>query len=382
LYAFRLVREGAEVSMFRGTHLHEQRTILIAAAATDKVAREAAQSMHNEFALRERLDESWARKPYASGSRDGGMVLVYPDDTAQTLDERCTGALGLDSFFPLAIAMAEALVAAHAVGIVHRSLSPASFLIADDGGCRLAGFGRACVAGTTAAAYPKSTAGVIPAVLPYMSPEHTGRTALAPDARSDLYSLGVILFQLLTGHLPFTASQPDAAAGWIHAHLASEPALAPQLAAGLPDVVSRMLARLLAKDAGERYQSAAALGADLERCRRMCKEQRAIPEFLIPQHEQAAAPAFADRLYGRQQALDELAAAGLRVRAEGTFGVSFVHGPAGIGKSALVAGLLADPRLGEVTVIHARADQYAAHARAERPATQLRHGARAGAAGR
>jgi PAS domain S-box-containing protein len=357
-YRFELVRRDAILATWRGIRQHDTGAILIAGAASEAAVRTATEWLDNEFSLRERLDAGWARAPSASAWHAGGMVLVYVDDGATALEPPTApdAGLDLDRFFTLAAGMARTLAAAHAAGLIHRALAPSSFLFDRQDECRLAGFGQAAPLETVQGTVPPA----MPAMMApqYMSPEHSGRTGLSLDVRSDLYSLGVILYQLATGQMPFKVAQPDAAAGWIHAHLASEPAPAQQLRPDLPPMLCRLLARLLAKAPEERYQGANGLAADLARCRQAWAAHRAIPVFTLGADEQGAALAFPARLYGRDGALADLAAAYARVCAESTFGVSVVHGPSGSGKTALLAGFLADPRLRHATVIRARADQY------------------------
>ena len=96
-----------------------------------------------------------------------------------------------------------------------------------------------------------------------MAPEQTGRMNRSIDARSDLYSLGITFYEMLTGTLPFTAADPME---WVHCHIARQPAPPDERVAGIPGPLAAIVMKLLAKTAEERYQTAAGVEADLRRC--------------------------------------------------------------------------------------------------------------------
>src|SRR6202030_4515269 len=98
------------------------------------------------------------------------------------------------------------------------------------------------------------------------------------DSRSDLYSLGVVFYQMLVGALPFTASDPTE---WVHCHVARKPAPPGDRVATVPAPISKIVMKLLAKPAEERYQSAAGLQRDLRRCLADWERQRRIDDFLF-----------------------------------------------------------------------------------------------------
>jgi predicted ATPase/signal transduction histidine kinase len=168
--------------------------------------------------------------------------------------------------------------------------------------------------------------------LPYISPEATGRMNRPVDYRADFYSLGVTLYELVTGQLPFTASDPMEL---VHCHIARRPVEPHVLAPHLPVVLSNIIMRLLAKCAEDRYQSAVALAADLRRCQEALRVQGSIPAFELGRGDYSERLQLPQKLYGRTRQVDELLTAFGRV-ASGATELVLVGGYSGVGKSALV----------------------------------------------
>jgi hypothetical protein len=166
-----------------------------------------------------------------------------------------------------------------------------------------------------------------------MAPEQTGRMNRSVDSRSDLYSLGVTFYEMLTGSLPFAASDPME---WVHCHIARE-ALAPgERVSGTPDVLSSIVMKLLAKTAEERYQTAAGVEADLRRCLSEWQSQGRIDPFPLGAHDASDRLLISEELYGREPEIATLLAAFDRVVAQGTPELVLVSGYSGVGKSSVV----------------------------------------------
>src|SRR6202043_2069639 len=169
------------------------------------------------------------------------MMLVLEDTRSEPLDRLLGAPMEVRSFLHLAIAIATALTQVHRRGLVHKDIKPANILVnRTTGEVKLTGFGIASrlPRERQAPAPPESIAGT----LAYMAPEQTGRMNRSIDARSDLYALGVTLYQLLTGSLPFTAVDPME---WVHCHIAKQPSgkRLKNLAAPVSAIIMKLLAK-------------------------------------------------------------------------------------------------------------------------------------------
>ena len=188
-------------------------------------------------------------------------MLLLEDPGGEPLDELLGALMELGLFLRLAVALAAAAAEVHRRGVIHKNIKPAHVLVnAPTGQVWLAGFGIASRLRRERQSPepPEFVAGTS-----RMAPEQTGRMNRSIDSRSDLYSLGVTLYEMATGSLPFTASDPME---WVHCHIARQPMPPSERVANLPAQVSAIIMKLLAKTAEDRYQTAAGLERDLRRC--------------------------------------------------------------------------------------------------------------------
>jgi TolB-like protein len=169
-------------------------------------------------------------------------------------DKIAEGPLRLGEAVEIALQLAEGLARAHEAGVVHRDLKSSNIIITNDGTAKIVDFGLAKLGGQTKLTKTGSTLGTVA----YMSPEQVrGEEA---DDRSDLWSLGVTLYEMITGRLPFQGEQQQA---MMRATLEDEPEPVTGLRTGVPLELERIVSKCLQKDPDERYQTAQDLAADL-----------------------------------------------------------------------------------------------------------------------
>ncbi|TCS38693.1 serine/threonine protein kinase and signal transduction histidine kinase [Paucimonas lemoignei] len=221
----------------------------------------------------------------------------------------------LDGALSVCLAITDGLDRWYARASMHKAICPANIRIGEDGSVEI----------RNDASLPLS----------YFSPEQTGRMNRGVDYRSDLYSLGVVFYQLLTGQLPFTGG---AAMEIIYGHIARQAVPPNRLNREVPQAVSNIVMRLLAKNAEDRYQSLAGLKADLQACLDAWQAEGAVPEFELGKADVYDRLQIPHKLYGRQAELEQLQHA-LERTAAGTAEMMLIGGYAGIGKSSLVQEL-------------------------------------------
>ena len=308
----------------------EQRAALIVLPAGERPSPASLDRLTHEYELKDELDGAWAARPSELVRENGRTMLVFEDVGGEPLARLLGAPMEAPGFLPLAIGIAGALGKAHQRGLLHRDLKPAHILVnRADGQVRLTGFGVASrlTRERQTLEPPESIAGT----LAYMAPEQTGRMNRSIDSRSDLYSLGVTFYQMLTGALPFTASDPME---WVHCHVARRPAPPAERVANVPAPISRIVMKLLAKAAEDRYQSAAGLERDLRRCLADWERQRRIDDFPLGEHDTPDRLLIPEKLYGRAREVETLLASFDRIIKSGAPELVLVTGYSGIGKSA------------------------------------------------
>jgi len=307
-------------------------SVLVLILRSEHPRPESVRMLEHEHSLRAELDPAWAVPPVELTQHEGRTVLVLEDPGGEPLDQLVGTPMEMGQFLRVASGLSAAVRQLHGQGLIHKDLKPANVMIEPSTGqVWLMGFGIASrlPRERQSAEPPEFIAGT----LAYMAPEQTGRMNRSIDSRSDLYALGVTLYEMLTGTLPFTASDPME---WVHCHIAKQAMAPAERRRDVPHSVSGIITKLLAKTAEERYQTAAGLESDLRRCLAEWEREHRIGEFLLGEHDTPDRLLIPEKLYGRQREVETLLASFDRVVKSGTPELVLVSGYSGIGKSSVV----------------------------------------------
>src|SRR5262245_13569887 len=330
--AFETLWQDGEFVLSRGVVDGERPALLVMSPAVEQPPLASLKRLEHAYALRDELDSGWAARPVELVHHNGKPALLIEDHGAELLARILGKPWDVALFLRVAIGLTVALGQLLRRCLVHEDVKPSDiFVKLDTGEVWLAGFG-------IASSLPRERQSpdppeVIAGTLAYMAPEQTGRMNRSIDSRSDLYSYGVTLYEMLTGELPFVASDPM---DWIHCHVARQPVSPTQLVPGLPVSIAAIVMKLLAKNAEDRYQTAAGVEADLRRCLTDWEAYGRISPFSLGAHDVSDRLLIPEKLYGREREIDTLLATFDRVVAGSRPELVLVSGYSGIGKSSVV----------------------------------------------
>ncbi|WP_437980217.1 AAA family ATPase [Sorangium sp. So ce117] len=338
-----VLHRGADTVLYRARREEDGRPVVLKALRRDHASPRALGRLQHELEVARTLDSPVVIKAYGIEPFRDQMTLVLEDFGGRSLDRLLDGdgpmrpmcPMSIERFFPLALRLAAALAELHRHHVIHKDIKPQNLLYnPDTGEVKITDLGIASL--SPREAHELAHDGLIEGTLAYMAPEQTGRMNRRVDERTDLYSLGVTFYEMLTGALPFQASDP---VEWVYCHIAQTPRPPHALVPSIPPQLSAVVLKLLSKAAEERYQSAFGLRHDLDTCFSRWQASGSIQHFPLGQRDLSDRFQVPQRLYGREREIEALLAVFERVVANGRPEVVLVSGYSGIGKSSLVAEL-------------------------------------------
>jgi predicted ATPase/signal transduction histidine kinase len=298
----------------------------------------------NQYTIVKNLNYPGIIQTYSLEPYQNGYILVMEDFGGISLKDyfaNNNNRASLQEFLEIGISLCVSIDFIYRNRVIHKDIKPANILInPETKQVKLIDF-------SIASLLPKESQeikslNILEGTLAYISPEQTGRMNRGIDYRSDFYSLGVTFYQLLTGKLPFDS---DEAMELVHCHLAKMPPsvnsyYSSSESGDIPPVLGHIIQKLMAKNAEDRYQSALGLKHDLEFCLSQLKETSKIECFEIAKRDICDRFLISEKLYGRENEVQQLLTAFDRVAGEasneGKSEFILVSGFSGIGKTAVV----------------------------------------------
>ena len=286
----------------------------------------------HEYEILHGLAANGVVKVYALETLQQRWAMILEDFGGQSLTQLgLAGRLEVSALLQLAIKITEALGEVHHNHIIHKDINPGNILLnPGTGQVKLIDFGIATSLACETSAFRNPN--LLEGTLAYMSPEQTGRMNRTMDYRTDLYSLGITLYELATGELPFQITDPPEL---VYAHIARQAIPPNQIRLDLPQSIAEIILKLMAKNAEERYQSAFGLQMDLQECLCQLRDSGKINSFTLCRHDLPESLQIPPKLYGRDPEIKSLLSIFNKICLESSV-LTLVTGEPGVGKTALV----------------------------------------------
>ena len=288
-------------------------------------------NFRKEFEILQKLEHPGIIKSLALETISGKSVLVSEYFEGIPLNQFLANEpIALPDFFSIAIKLTEALCVVHDAKITHCDLNPSNILIQpQQKNILLIGFSHAFM---KQQADFEALSNLSVANQNYRAPEQSGRMNRAVDYRTDIYSLGIVFYQMLSGKCPFDSKD---SIGLMHEHIAKTAPLLSDLELEIPDVVSRIIDKMIAKNPADRYQSLLSLNADLQICQQSLNSENGIYDFELGKISNCEQLFISGKLYGRESEINQLMLA-FDKACVGHSVLALLEGQSGVGKSSIV----------------------------------------------
>jgi PAS domain S-box-containing protein len=324
---FEEIGESQKTTAYKGFSEKDGNNVIIKTARETKLF---LPEFKREYELSRQCNIDGIVKIYRFESYEGGTALIMEDFGGVSLKKIVLERkANLQTLLKIAVRTTDILGVLHEHKFIHGDIKPSNIIVnIQTGEVKITDFGYVHIPSAEESSLPDFSA-VTPA---YMSPEQTGRMNRTPDFRTDFYSLGVSLYEMLTGELPFKTSDPIAMS---YCHIAREPKSLHDAKPEICPVISDIVMKLIRKNPEDRYQSAYGVRYDLQKCLTLLEENGRIPDFPIGGHDVSPRLNIPQKVYGREAEKKVLWEAFGRVMNGGSE-ILMIHGHAGVGKMRIV----------------------------------------------
>ncbi|MGL4503689.1 MAG: AAA family ATPase [Planktothrix sp.] len=331
------IYESDNSIVYRGLKESENQPVIIKVLKGEYPSLEQIARYKLEYEINQKLFQvEGVVKSYHLENYQNHWLIISEDfggENLKAVSEELSRNLKL--FLSIAIQVTQTLGKIHQANIIHKDLNPFNLVYnRETEQAKIIDFGISTLFSRENPTFKNPN--VIEGTLAYMSPEQTGRMNRALDYRTDFYSLGVTFYELLTQQLPFPTQD---ALELVYCHIAKQPVSPREINPEIPEVVSALVMKLLAKTAEDRYQSAWGLASDLQNCLNQLEEMGRIQTFTLGENDSSSRFQISQKLYGREAEIELLLQASNRLNDPALNGgkeMMLISGYSGIGKSALV----------------------------------------------
>ncbi len=327
----KLIYESANSEVYRAIRQQDHQPVILKVLKENYPTPSELTRYKQEYQLTHSLNLEGIIQAYDLQPYQNTLVIILEDLGAESLRNlKLKIPFSLAEMLSLFIQITDSLGQLHAANIIHKDLNPANIIFNPETG-QLKIIDLSISTQLTKENPTLKNPNILEGTLAYISPEQTGRMNRSLDYRSDFYSLGITFYELLTHQLPFNTQDE---LELVHCHIAKQPPAVSEINPEIPEIVSAIIQKMMAKNAEDRYQSAWGIKADLEQCLNQWQSQQRIDPFSLAKHDISDKFQIPQKLYGRQSEIAELI--GIFEKVNHHSEIMLIGGYSGIGKSALV----------------------------------------------
>ena len=321
--------------VYRAQREHDGLTVILKVSQEDHFTAKQLSRYKQEYDISKNTLSDSVIKPYKFEVGSNNCVIIFENFCGETLAEYTAHhELNLLEKLQLTSRIAEGIAEIHDSNVIHKDISPVNIVVDESSSqLKIIDFSNSSLLSKEqlGLVYPSSLDGT----LTYIAPEQTGRMNRMVDYRADFYSLGITLYELFTGQLPFESDDP---LELVHCHIAKLPDPPSKINSAIPEVISNIIMKLLSKTAEERYHTGWGIKADFDKCieQLINSSNDNIVSFPIATADIPNRFHIPEKLYGRKQQLNQVLNIFDKMSTSGTCELLMVAGYSGIGKTSLV----------------------------------------------